>query len=644
MRYFAYKPAQITPAHDPKDYECGKRHGLPSVSIFDPTGRVIEKDAFKQYAGMSRWDVRARIVDDLKASGHYLGRENSGGTIISVCSRSGDIIEPIVKPQWYVRCGPLARTASEMVARGEITLHPKSQEQEWFRWLDNIQDWCISRQLWWGHRIPAFCIIYQPECGRTEEAWVAARNEDEAILKFRGLQATPPQAAIVSVKQDEDVLDTWFSAGLLPLSQFNSGTRGLGSLAPSKTKKPLTDLLETGQDILFFWVARMVMLCSHFSKIPPFRKVLLHPMVKDAQGRKMSKSLGNVIDPLHIIEGATLPTLHGVLKSSFLSESELKRQVLPILDSSQSTWSLAETRRQFPNGIPKFGADSLRMALLAYTQQTVQINLDVNNVKSANYFCNKLWNTFKFIKDRIEANPALTPLCADALERGAPTSAETLAVFDRYVLCRLAQTIEACEEAMRQSTLYKGIDAARRFIQHDLCDNYIELSKPLIYGRDRTSGQDLATVLQVLVTVLENSLRLLHPYSPYITEELWQKLYETVGVDLGERSIMTSPLPSCALFWRDTAAEAEVTTLLDIIGALRSLRQKHGLPVSQPLPVVVVVEASEHFAWVKSLVERYTYHIKYLGKATSVEVVEEEDKTGGQRLLTMPISSVIKAG
>ncbi|KAJ1939361.1 hypothetical protein EC988_007331, partial [Linderina pennispora] len=330
---------------------------------------------------MGRWEARRRVVATLKESGSYIGSTESDNSVISRCSRSGDIIEPMLMPQWYVKCDGLAANANEMVSAGQIQMVPERQKHIWNHWLSEIEDWCVSRQLWWGHRIPVYCVKWSG----AEERWVAAESAEAAVDKATGMLSESEfktvQGTAPDVKQDEDVLDTWFSSGLLPLTVFNQPT---ALASADATAGALSSVLETGQDILFFWVARMAMLCTHFAQTPPFSAVLLHPMVRDSQGRKMSKSLGNVINPLDVIHGAPLKTLQQTLKSGYLSDNELKK-------------STKELQKLYPNGFQRFGADALRFTLLLYTQQTQQINMSLENVKSSYHFCNKLWNTFKFV-------------------------------------------------------------------------------------------------------------------------------------------------------------------------------------------------------------------------------------------------------
>ncbi|KAJ1947616.1 hypothetical protein FBU59_001855, partial [Linderina macrospora] len=334
----------------------------------------------------------------------------------------------MLMPQWYVKCAGFAANAKSLVGDGQIQMIPERQKHIWDHWLTEIEDWCVSRQLWWGHRIPVYCVKWSG----VDELWVAAESAVAAAEKARGILPADKRKAVEGlqpdVKQDEDVLDTWFSSGLLPLTMFNQPN----VLAPAGNGAgALSSVLETGQDILFFWVARMAMLCTHFAQTPPFSTVLLHPMVRDSQGRKMSKSLGNVINPLDVIHGASLKTLQQTLKNGYLTDKELKK-------------STKELQKLYPAGFQRFGADALRFTLLLYTQQTQQINMSLDNVKASYHFCNKLWNTFKFVHmhaDKVD-NPSLDSF-ARAISEG------DLTVFDRALVSRLHGMLETCDRAMR---------------------------------------------------------------------------------------------------------------------------------------------------------------------------------------------------
>ena len=373
---FGTGAVKITPAHDPNDFDIGKRHNLEFITIFTDDGNVCNTNT--SYDGMKRFDVRKQIVEDLKKIGSYKETKDNP-MVVPFCSRSKDIVEPMIKAQWFVNTDDMAGRAVAAVKNGDMKIHPQNFEKTWYNWLENPQDWCISRQLWWGHRIPAYYVNVEGE-ERTRETnadgdyWVCGRNLEEATKqagkKFPGKKFV--------LEQDEDVLDTWFSSALFPFSIFNwpNETEDLKTFFPGS-------LLETGHDILFFWVARMVMFSLELTDLIPFKEVYLHAMVRDAHGRKMSKSLGNTIDPNWVINGITLEEMWNALASGNLPEKEIVK-------------AKEGQKQDFPEGIPECGADAMRFALCAYTAQGRDINLDVLRVVGYRKFCNKLWNATKF--------------------------------------------------------------------------------------------------------------------------------------------------------------------------------------------------------------------------------------------------------
>ncbi|RZF33102.1 hypothetical protein LSTR_LSTR009831 [Laodelphax striatellus] len=375
---FGTGAVKITPAHDHNDYEVGKRHNLPFVTVIDENGIMIG-DCGK-FTGMKRFDCRKEVIKALEELKLYKGTV-SHAMVVPMCSRSKDVVEPLIKPQWYIKCGEMAKKAMDAVNSGELKIIPESHNKTWFHWMENIRDWCVSRQLWWGHRIPAYYVtIDDPSVKAGTEIdndyWVSGRSEQEAAEKAAKKFGVP--VSKIKLKQDPDVLDTWFSSGLFPFSIFGwpDETEELKAFYPGT-------LLETGHDIIFFWVARMVFFGQRLLNKLPFKEILLHPIVRDAHGRKMSKSLGNVIDPMDVIAGASLAHLHRQLADSNLDAAEVDR-------------AKAGQAKDYPQGIPECGADALRFALCAYMTQGRDINLDILRVQGYRFFCNKLWNATKF--------------------------------------------------------------------------------------------------------------------------------------------------------------------------------------------------------------------------------------------------------
>ena len=543
---FGTGAVKVTPAHDPNDFVTGQKHKLEFINILNDDG-TLNSACGDKYSGMHRFKARFEIIKELTEKGLFKGTKPNPGMRLGVSSRTKDVIEPVLKPQWWVDCKQMAADALECVEDGRLTILPAIHKRKWHDWLGNIRDWCISRQLWWGHRIPAFYTIFAGEervVPKSEafERWVVARTQEEALAmakaKFPGQELT--------VLQDEDVLDTWFSSGLFPFSTVGWPDEGHADL---KAFYPNT-LLETGWDILFFWVARMVMMGMTLMGEVPFSHVFLHAMVRDAHGRKMSKSLGNVIDPLDVIQGITLDDLQQRLEQGNLDPKEVAK-------------AKEGQKRDFPQGIPECGTDALRFALAAYCSQGRDINLNVLRVEGYRNFCNKLWNATKFGMNNLAG-----------YSPGALPASGELASQDRWILSKLQRAIEAANKGMTDYDFGSATTAIYSFFLYDLCDVYLELCKP-IFGSDPTQAKGAQAVLYHCI---EGGLRLLHPFMPFVTEELWQRLARRPG---DEPSIMISKYPEVDAAWVDEAAESEIKTMLEVVGVVRSMRDSYGLKPSQ---------------------------------------------------------------
>uniref|UniRef100_A0A4W6DAV5 Valine--tRNA ligase, mitochondrial n=1 Tax=Lates calcarifer TaxID=8187 RepID=A0A4W6DAV5_LATCA len=453
---------KVTPAHDHTDFLLSQRHSLPHITVIRGDGTMTPP--------LKRFDARQLVVDALVEKKLFRGKKSHAMTL-PVCSRSGDIIEPLLKKQWFVRCDEMAKKAIQAVEDGQLDIIPHFYTKTWKNWLSNISDWCISRQLWWGHQIPA----YQVESLCVCEQWVWGRSEDEARLRAAVKYGVRPEA--ITLTQDPDVLDTWFSSGLFPFAMLGW---------PEQRYYP-NSVLETGNDLIFFWVARMVMLGTELTGQLPFKQVLFHSLVRDKHGRKMSKSLGNVIDPLDVIHGVSLERLQ-----EKVTEGNL--------DPRERLVAMEAQRKDFPKGIPQCGTDALRFALCSHKMQGEDISLSISQVLSCRHFCNKMWQTLRFTLGVLGDNTATTPLSS----------------MDRWICSRLYSTVLQCEQAFEAYELHTVTSALYSFWVHSLCDVYLEYVKPV--GRAR---QVASSVLYHCVSV---SLALLTPFMPFITEELWQRL------------------------------------------------------------------------------------------------------------------------
>lgn len=456
---------KITPGHELDDYECARRHNLPITNIFSDDGRIME--GFGKYSGMKRYDVRNKIIEEMEEKGLYL-EKRANPMVISIGERTGDIIEPMIRQQWFMKTDDLSgQILKKIEKREEIEIYPKDEITEFRRWLENPQSWCISRQLWWGHRIP---IYYQENNGE--------------------------------LRQEEDVLDTWFSSALLPFSAFGWPEKNIDLVFPNS-------ILETGRDIIYFWVIRMMMLSlAIFDKLP-FKKILLHPMIRDRDGKKMSKSRGNVIDPTEIVNGISREEMiKNINNSLYLDEQEKKR-------------SRENIKKEFPNGIPECGTDSLRFTLLSYLNQNMSINIDIKRFYENRTFCNKIWNAHKYMLIKIFGRYDIEIEKLDENTLDLKESGEfpinlylTLKKMDKWILQKLDDLIGECSENIEKYNFGNYVKNIYRFVIEEFCDVYIEISKR--YDDEITK--------HVLYYCLNNLYRLLHPTMPYLTEELYHLL------------------------------------------------------------------------------------------------------------------------
>ncbi|MCE8043818.1 MAG: valine--tRNA ligase [Billgrantia sp.] len=554
---------KITPAHDFNDYEVGRRHGLPLINVFTQDAAILpQAEAFdiqgrplpeidpslpQAYAGLDRFEARKRIVADMEAAGLLEQIETVNNTL-PFGDRSGDVIEPLLTDQWFVAVESLAKPAIEAVENGDIQFVPKNYENMYFSWMRDLQDWCISRQLWWGHRIPAW---YDAE-GNV----YVARTEAEAREKH-GLPAD------LALTQDEDVLDTWFSSGL-----WTFGTLGWPEQTPELTTFHPSSVLVTGFDIIFFWVARMIMLTLKFTGEVPFKTVYVHGLVRDGQGQKMSKSKGNVLDPIDLIDGITLDEL-------------LEKRTGNMMQPQKAKAIAKATRDEFPEGIEPHGTDALRFTFLSQATTGRDIKFDMGRLDGYRNFCNKLWNASRYVLMNAEGQD-----CGVSLE-GQGESVE-LSLADRWIVSRLQQTEAQVTKAMEEFRFDHASQALYEFVWNEYCDWYLELSKPVLWD-DNASIKAKRGTRRTLVRVLEAILRLAHPMMPFISEEIWQRVAPLAGKAAGDgrESIMAQPWPVAEQEKIDEQATRDIEWLKGVIVAVRNVRAEMNIAPGKPLEVLL---------------------------------------------------------
>lgn len=553
---FGTGAVKITPAHDAYDFDCGKRHNLEFITVIDDRGLITSEGG--KFAGMKRFDARKAILKELKNLNLFRGVQDTE-TILPICSRSKDVIEPLLKSQWYVDCKQMAARACEAVRNKKLKIIPDFHEQVWFKWLEDIHDWCISRQLWWGHRIPAYFIQIEGQAQGDDtdnKYWVSAQSEQEALEKA-SKRFPDIKRDKIKLHHDEDVLDTWFSSGIFPFSicKWPEETQDLKNFYPG-------NLLETGHDILFFWVARMVMMGLELTGKLPFEHIYLHAIIRDAHGRKMSKSLGNIIDPLDVIDGITLEELHKRLEQYNLDQKEIEK-------------AIKGQKEDYPSGIPECGTDALRFAMCAYTAQGRDINLDVLRIQGYRHFCNKLWNATKFaigtgLGTKFVPEPSIQYL----------KNSKELRKMDRWILSRISETVKNCDDGFRNYELTNVTTSLFNFWLYDLCDYYIEYLKPSFYSEKLSEKQKLEykNSCEILYTCLDVGLRLISPFMPYISEELYQRLPRRAP-DTDPPSICVTwyPIPEDYNHFRNPSIEDDFELTKQAINKIRSLRSDYQL-------------------------------------------------------------------
>ena len=549
---------KMTPAHDFNDYEAGKRNNSVLINIMTPHATIREtaevfgydnrpSDRFDptmpaDYVGLTREEARQKLVADVEALG-LLEKVEPHALKVPRGDRSGVIIEPLLTDQWFVAVEALAKPAIKAVEDGDIQFVPKNYENMYFAWMRDLQDWCISRQLWWGHRIPAWFD--------DEGNLYVARSEEEVRHRY-GVGAD------VALRQDSDVLDTWFSSAL-----WTFGTLGWPDATPELATFHPTSTLVTGFDIIFFWVARMIMMTLKFTGQVPFKTVYVHGLVRDAQGQKMSKSKGNVLDPIDLIDGIDLDTL-------------VKKRTGNMMQPQKAKAIGTATRKEFPDGIEAHGTDALRYTFLSQATTGRDIKFDMGRLDGYRNFCNKLWNAARYVLSNTEGHDC-----------GQHGEAVELTLADRFIMARLQQTERDITCSLDSYRFDLASHALYDFVWNEYCDWYLELSKPVLWD-ESAPAERLRGTRRTLVKVLEAILRLAHPMIPFITEEIWQRTAPLVGIALDDRTtIMNQPWPTADAGEPDEQAIADIEWLKQVVVAIRNIRGEMNIAPGKALPVLM---------------------------------------------------------
>jgi valyl-tRNA synthetase len=574
---------KITPAHDFNDYDVGKRHDLPQINILTKKG-TINKNAPVAYQGIDRFVARERIIQDLEKE-KLLVKIEPHKLKIPRGEKSNVIIEPLLTDQWYVKTKPLAQPAIDAVRKGEIRFTPENWSKTYFQWMENIEDWCISRQLWWGHRIPAWY-------DNTGRAYVGY-SENDVRFKYQLDKS-------LQLKQDEDVLDTWFSSALWPFS-----TLGWPERTPELEQFYPTSVLFTGFDILFFWVARMIMMGLKFTGKIPFKEVVVTGLICDNEGKKMSKSKGNVLDPIDIIDGIDLENLVAKRTSNLM------------LNSVRDKVAKA-TRKQFPDGITAFGTDALRFTFCSLASNARTVRFDMGRVEGYRNFCNKLWNAARYVlmstdEDRIDFG--------DGAFQYSPA--------DQWILSQLQRTIALCHHHFTTYRFDLLANTLYEFVWHEYCDWYLELSKPVLYDEQALSAMKRGT-RHTLIHVLDQILKLLHPLMPFITEEIWQRTIKVMG-DNGE-TLMLSPYPREDNKQINEPIEEELDWLKKVVQSIRTIRSEMSISPAKFIPLNLRNVSPE----MRLRVEKYSRTLISLSRLTSIHCLEAKE--------TVPVSASAVVG
>ncbi len=585
-REFGTGVVKVTPAHDFNDYAVGQRHGLPLINILTPDA-AINDNAPEKYRGLDRYAARKLVLADLTAAG-LLIEEKKHKLQVPRGDRTGQVIEPYLTDQWFVKMDELAARGLELVENGSVRFVPENWVSTYRHWMSNIQDWCISRQLWWGHRIPAW---YDDQGGIH-----VGRSEAEVRSK-QGLGDE------VVLSRDNDVLETWFSSSLWSHSTLgwpdpaDMASQGFDRYLPSS-------VLVTGFDIIFFWVARMIMMTDHFTGQVPFKDVYITGLVRDSHGQKMSKSKGNILDPIDIIDGITLDAL-------------IAKRTTGLMKPTDAPKIERATRKEFPDGIPAFGADALRFTFASLATHGRDIKFDLNRAEGYKNFCNKLWNAARFVLMNCEG------FTVGAASVGAALAAKSIAAkaaptprtdAERWILHRLQEVLASVEKNLAGYRFDLASQDLYEFAWNEYCDWFLELAKPALSGPDAAAA---ASTRHTLLYVLETLLRALHPLIPFITEEIWHSI--APKLEITANSISTQPYPEFDAAWSNPAASADIEWLKAVVTQLRSIRSQLNIAPSKVVPLLLEGEADD-----EGQIARHEASLKFLAKLDSISRVQGE--------------------
>jgi valyl-tRNA synthetase len=566
---------KITPAHDFNDYEMGKRHNLPILNILTDQA-TINDEAPAAYVGLDRFDARKQIVADLTEQ-DLLVEVKPHKLKVPRGDRSGVVIEPYMTDQWYVAVESLAKPAIEAVESGEIKFVPENWNKTYYQWMHNIQDWCISRQLWWGHRIPAWF---------DEQGKIYVGKDEKDVRSKHNLDAS------VKLRQDEDVLDTWFSSALWPFA-----TMGWPKQTPELETFVPSSVLVTGFDIIFFWVARMVMMTKKFTGKIPFKEIYITGLIRDENGDKMSKSKGNVLDPIDLIDGIDLETL-------------VQKRTSGMMQPKAASKIEKVTRKQFANGIEAYGTDALRFTFTAMASTSRDINFDMSRVEGYRNFCNKIWNATRFVLMNTEE-----------FDTGNKGGVLELSVFDRWIWSKFQDTLQSVEHAISQYRFDVASQSLYEFTWNQFCDWYLELSKAVL-NSDTSSEAEKRGTRHTLINVLEHMMRLLHPIMPFITDEIWQKIKPISANTSDVKSIMSDVFPVFDIERKDSQAEDDIEWVKSFVMGIRNIRGEMDIAPSKKLPVFLNNTNAQDNARLASTSE----YLSLLAKLESIEILPTGSK------------------